>query len=82
MSLMGQSLPIHSALASINVRYAPNSDQKWCNAANDAKCQQRTTHRSKQHRYSIISSARERSVWPAVSPEFDRLMDGNLPRFI
>ena len=29
-----------------HVRFTPNSDQKWCSAANDAKCQKRTSPRS------------------------------------
>jgi hypothetical protein len=39
---MGHSLPIHSVPALTFVRYAPNSDQKWCSATNDAMGHKRT----------------------------------------
>ena len=40
----------------INVRYAPNSDQKWCSATNDAKCQKATSlRRKKAARISVAS---------------------------
>jgi hypothetical protein len=41
MSQLGHSRHSHIAPAPTNVRYAPNSDQKWCVAANDAKCHPR-----------------------------------------
>jgi hypothetical protein len=60
--LMGHSLPSQLAPVPANVRYAPNSDKKWCSATNDAMCQSRPMHRSKQYIYSITSSASASSV--------------------
>ncbi len=42
MSASGQSLSINSALAQPYVRCAPNNDQTFCVAANDAERHKRT----------------------------------------
>jgi hypothetical protein len=56
MSLMGLSRPSNSALMPIDVRYAPNSVQKYCGAANDAMCQSRQSlQRSKAAGYFAVS---------------------------
>jgi hypothetical protein len=41
MSVVGHSRHSHIAPAPTNVRYAPNSDQKCCGAANDVMCHKR-----------------------------------------
>jgi hypothetical protein len=41
-SVVGQTLHTNSAPVPINVRCAPDSDQKYCDAEKAAKCQKRT----------------------------------------
>src|SRR5476651_1069048 len=51
-----------------NVRCCSNSDQNVASPRLSAKCQSRPTHRSKQHLYSITSSARGKNASGILRP--------------
>ena len=68
MSVVGHSLPIHSASAPTNVRYAPNSDLSTAEFVCPLSAITGPLHRSKQHRYSISPSARASSVAGTSTP--------------